>query len=126
MHLHTNSTRVSMPSSPSITDDIHVRQIQEATKRVSALTEYHVVAPKVPFYKENDKGCHVLRTAEDRRDGDCEVARYGDIFTGFLVFTKNQAYVNLGFNTFLPLTDVVNGDILLKTRSKRTHRKRKR
>lgn len=115
-----------MPSSPSITDDIHVRQIQEATKRVSALTEYHVVAPKVPFYKENDKGCHVLRTAEDRRDGDCEVARYGDIFTGFLVFTKSQAYVNLGFNTFLPLTDVVNGDILLKTRSKSTHRKRKR
>ena len=115
-----------MLSSPPITDDIHVRQIQEATKRVSTLTEYYVVVPKVPFYKENDKGCYVLRTAEDRRDGDCEVARYGDIFTGFLVFTKNQAYVNLGFNTFLPLTDVVSGSILLKTRSNSKHRKRKR
>ena len=126
MHAYTSSIRVLMSSSPPITDDIHVRQMQEATKCVSTLTEYYVVAPKIPFYKENDKGCYVLRTAEDRRDGDCEVARYGDIFTGFLVFTKNQAYVNLGFNTFLPLTDVVSGSILLKTRSNSKHRKRKR
>lgn len=103
-----------------------MQQMQEATKRVSTLTEYYVVAPKVPFYKENDEGCYVLRTVEDRRDGDCEVARYVDIFTGFLVFTKNQAYVNLGFNTFLPLTDVVSGSILLKTRSNSKHRIRKR
>ena len=57
----------------------------------------------------------VPQTKSDRREGDASRARRGDVFTGSLVFTEKQAYVDLGFNTFLPLTDVRSGAVLLRT-----------
>ena len=76
---------------------------------------YYVVAPLLRFLKVDATGAYVPQTASDRREGDAERARRGDIFTGSLVFTKKQAYVDLGFNTFLPLTDVRSGAVLLRT-----------
>jgi hypothetical protein len=79
------------------------------------LTEYYVVAPTLRFLKVNARGKYVPQTKSDRREGDASRARRGDVFTGSLVFTEKQAYVDLGFNTFLPLTDVRSGAVLLRT-----------
>lgn len=47
------------------------------------------------------------------KEGENTIANYGDIFTGSL---KQQVFVDLGYNTYLPLNDIKNGNILLQTR----------
>ena len=114
-----------MPKAPPPTTDddaaidrkIHaaVTSAFPTATRNPRLTEYYVVAPSLRFLKVDATGAYVLQTASDRREGDADRARRGDIFTGSLVFTERQAYVDLGFNTFLPLTDVRSGAVLLRT-----------
>ena len=51
------------------------------------LTDYKVVALNVPFYKQTKSGRFTLATALNRREGDTDMARRGDVFTGSLKFT---------------------------------------
>ena len=114
-----------MPKAPPPTTDDEAtidRKIHAAVTsafptatRNPRLTEYYVVAPTLRFLKVDARGEYVPQTKSDRREGDASIARRGDIFTGSLVFTERQAYVDLGFNTFLPLTDVRSGAVLLRT-----------
>jgi hypothetical protein len=125
-----------MPKAPPPTTDAAIaRKIHTAVTdtfptatRNPRLTEYYVVAPSLRFFKVNARGTYVPQTASDRREGDASRARRGDVFTGSLLFTEKQAYVDLGFNTFLPLTDVRSGAVLLRTSRWRGEggRKRKR
>ena len=125
-----------MPKAPPTPDAAIDRKIHAAVTSAfptathnPRLTEYYVVAPSLRFYKVNARGAYVPQTASDRREGDASRARRGDVFTGSLVFTEKQAYVDLGFNTFLPLTDVRSGAVLLRTsrwRGGEGGRKRKR
>ena len=82
------------------------------------LTDYKVVALTVPFYKQTKSGRFTLDTVLNRREGDADMARRGDVFTGSLKFTCSQVYVNLGFNAFLPLTNTDTGEIMLQTKKK--------
>ena len=77
-----------------------------------------MVALNVPFYKQTKSGRFSVDTALNRREGDADMARRGDVFTGLLKFTCNQVYVDLGFNAFLPLTNIDTGEILLQTKNK--------
>jgi hypothetical protein len=122
-----------MPKSPPTTDAAIARKIHTAVTgtfptatRNPRFTEYYVVAPSLRFLKVDARGAYVPQTASDRREGDASRARRGDVFTGSLVFTEKQAYVDLGFNTFLPLTDVRSGAVLLRTCRWMWSRKRKR
>ena len=119
-----------MPKVPPNNSDID-RQIHTSITSVfptatceRRLTEYYVVAPRLSFYKLNKHGRYVKDTASLDTPA---IARRGDAFTGSLVFTSQQTYVDLGFNTFLPLTDVHSGDVLLQTkRTIGSGKKRKR
>lgn len=75
------------------------------------LADYYVSAHSLPFYEKNALGEMIKK--KTFKLGENTIANYGDIFTGSL---KQQVFVDLGYNTYLPLNDVKSGNILLQTR----------
>ena len=93
--------------------DDEIRRTYPDMKKEKILTEYYVATHTVPFYMKDSSGRLVERTEETTPAGECVSASRGDCFTGSSL--KQQVFVDLGFNTYLPLNDTDTGHILLQT-----------
>jgi len=93
--------------------DDDIRRAYPDMKKEKILTEYYVATHTVPFYMKDSSGRLVERTEETTPAGECVSASRGDCFTGSSL--KQQVFVDLGFNTYLPLNDTDTGHILLQT-----------
>ena len=92
-----------------------VSEISDAFPHISVnsdvLADYYVSSSCLPFYEKNARGEMIEK--QTFKEGENTIANYGDIFTGSL---KQQVFVDLGYNTYLPVNDIKTGNILLHTR----------
>lgn len=54
----------------------------------------------------------VIKTSTQHKNN---IAKYGDIYTGSSLKKKQQIFVDLGCNTYIPLNDIETGNTLLQT-----------
>ena len=75
------------------------------------LTEYRVVCNKVYFYT-NVNGVMIP---------DSEMVPLNKSYTGSLDFINNNIYIDIGLNNYIPVFDIVTGDVLVTTIANQFH-----
>ncbi|HIB77395.1 MAG TPA: hypothetical protein EYO58_07215 [Flavobacteriales bacterium] len=107
------------PQPQTSTDDAHIddaitksfsRSFPNVELKRDILADYYVSTPSIPFYEKNASDEMVIK--KTNTDGN-DVATYGDIYTGSSL--QPQIFVDIGYNTYLPLNDTKTGDIFLQT-----------
>jgi hypothetical protein len=83
----------------------------------ATLRDYSIISSKkIPFYEKNNNNKKIIPIT--RKIGGTLFANEGPgphTYTGTVVFTTKMIFINLGFNTYLPLLDLNDGEILLSS-----------